>query len=927
MNIKALKEVEFLKSKKLSPAFFETVVEWINHGFTDHKDTTALVFGQQEFTYKELNSLSNKIANYLVRKGISRGDHVGICLKRSPEMIATLIGILKSGAAYVPLDANYPVDRLSMMSEDAQLSLLIIHKNFEDRFKSQVSHIVLWESINHEIKKESNVFVSPEIDGEDIAYVIFTSGSTGRPKGIEMPHRALSNLISWQLDRPYFKSEAKVLQYSSISFDVSFQEIATTFASGGTLVLVRDSERKDPRVLLNLLNNYKIERLFVPFVALRSLVEVANTTNKYPGSLTEVITAGEQLRVDNGLRTFFEKIDEAILENQYGPSETHVISAYLLDKDPSNWSGLPPIGKPIQNNSIHILDENLRSVPEGEEGELYLAGKNLAHGYIGREDLTQKVFIENSVEIFDYPVLYKTGDLGFYDKEGNIQFLGRADHQIKIRGYRVEPGEIDTIGASFPGVSQCITHVRQDSLGQHQLVTYYLSQPTGGISEEAFRSHLSDHLPEYMIPSFVIELKEIPYTPSGKVDVKSLPEPDIRLLESGEKVEYKSDTEARLAQIWSDVLGLKNIPSTANFFDIGGDSLKAVTLFMEIEEQFDVYLPLSELTQASTIEDLAKVVEEVTRLDHEQYSSLQLLKSGDPDQIPLFLIHGGEGNVLIFQDLVEKLPHGQLVYAFQWPGWTGFNGISSISEMAEHYTKELLEAHPEGPYRLGGYCIGGVIAIEIARLLKSKGAEVIDPILVVDAPNIHARSYHSNEPDSSAEGKEAFELLEKKLKAQIPVENESSSNNKLQNPNKSKLPTRRYPLLAKYLPFYLLLGKMYLRLLDKLQLMRIKLYPKINIKVPVQDRKLWCQLTQIGAVKKHKRFVYDGDILYLKSEALKGEFLSISGWWNDLFFGFDEVCKGDFEAYVIGGNHNDVLKKSYAHQIINEKMLRLNESF
>lgn len=914
-------KMESLKEDTFAPVFFETVTEWLNHGFVHYKDATVLEFGQYEMSYGELNSLSNKVANYLGGQGIKRGDRVGICLDRSPEMIASIIGILKTGAAYVPLDSNYPVERLSMMSEDARLSLLIVHKANKDRFNDKLNRIAEWESIKQGIENHSALYDSPDISGEDVAYIIFTSGSTGRPKGIEMPHRALSNLIAWQLDRSYFKPKARVLQYSSISFDVSFQEFATTFASGGTLVLVKDTDRRDPRILLELLGDYEIERLFIPFVALRSLVEVANTSKKYPASLVEVITAGEQLRVDGGLRIFFKKLAGAVLDNQYGPSETHVISAYLLDKNPSKWADLPPIGKPIINNNIYIFDENLEPVARGDQGELYLAGKNLAHGYIGRDDLTRNAFIKTHGEACNYPVLYKTGDLGFYNEQGDIEFLGRADHQIKIRGYRVETGEIDTVGMTYPGVSQCITKAIEDHWHRMQLVTYYLPKNGSDISGEAFKAHLAQVLPEYMIPAFVTKLKEVPYTPSGKVDIKSLPKPDVNIGISDEVVEYKTETEARLAEIWSRVLRMNNIARKADYFELGGDSLNAVILFMEIEKTFGTYLPLATLTQASSIEELAEIID---RKNDEggfnEFRSLQVIQLGNPEKVPLFLVHGGAGNVLMFNDLAKGVSPDQPIYAFQWPGWDGKKGENDILGMAAFYKKELLKAFPEGPYLLGGHCIGGIIAVELANLLKEDGREVLGPVLVSDAPNLHSKSYYFTEPEDSEDHQEMLRDLKANLYAEImPGDVEVS------NSNENKHSKKKFPTLAKLLPFYSMLGKIYSGVRYQMRVLIIQVKVKMSITIPVQDRRFYSGKAQLDAIKKHKKTTYSGDIIYFKSEVLNGRVLNLKGWWNDMFFGFGEICDGHFDTYVIGGKHNDIFKSKNTHRIIKDKMLKINE--
>lgn len=927
-DVKTLETLNKYNDRIDTPPLNETVTEWLYEGLTKYEGTTALCFDNSELSYEQLDKLSNRVANFLIKNGINKGDSVGICLDRSFEMIICLIGILKSGAAYVPLDPNYPKDRLEIMVEDASLNAFLVHEKFSDRFDSNIHNTFKWENLKEELNQLPETPPSVQINGEDLAYIIFTSGSTGRPKGITMPHRALSNLIEWQLERNYFEKGSRVVQYSSISFDVSFQEIATTLASGGALFFIKDKDRRDPRILLDLINKFKIERLFIPFVALRSLVEVANFTNRYPSSLKEVITAGEQLRVDSGLRDFFSKLPGAILENQYGPSETHVISSYLLDENTKNWSDLPPIGKPIKNTGIYILDENMQPVQEGETGELYLAGRNLAHGYIGREDLTKKSFIENPFNFSSRPTLYKTGDLGLYNENGDIEFLGRADHQIKIRGHRIEPGEINSIGAEFRGVAQCLTHAEYDQNGNSQLITYYVSKEGSDVNTDDFKSHLIDTLPKYMVPAFIMELDEIPYTPSGKVDFKSLPRPDqlINKEENTDELTYQSETEAELAVILSELLGFNNIPRSANFFDMGGDSLKAVTLFMKIEKQFGKSLPLSALTQAPSIEELSKIIDGSSKENNfSRFRALQVIQRGNSDKIPLFLVHGGAGNILIFKDLARSLSMDQPVFAFQWPGWDGKRGEDDIMEMAKSYKDELREAWPSGPYRLGGHCIGGIIAIEIAELLKKEGAEVLDPLLVTDAPNLHSKYYFESEPESSEKNLKAFTRFCGDLRSRIPIEkidtvNEPSKKVKSSNSRKESKPINSFTKLIKTPPIYSKLVKIYLRLNRIYQKMNIWFRLKLSMQVPVQNRHLYCTSIQRKAIRKHTKTIYNGDVLYLKSEVVYGREMGLQGWWDDIFLGFKELSSGEFDGYVIGGNHNEVLDDKLAQKIVNDKM-------
>jgi amino acid adenylation domain-containing protein len=909
----------------------ETVIEWIHKGAKGSENVTALRFGQTKLSYSQLQKQSNQIAHYLIDYGVKKGDRVGITLERSIELITCIIGILKSGAAYVPMDPNYPPDRLDMMKEDANLRLLITHKTYADRFDIAADNVVIWEEIEDQIAAYSAKEPAVPLEGKDIAYIIFTSGSTGRPKGIMMPHRALSNLIEWQLEREYFKKAARVLQYSSISFDVSFQEISTTLASGGALYLVKDNERRDPRLLLKKLDEFHIERLFIPFVALRSLIEVAISTNSIPKFLKEVITAGEQLRVDAAVRSFFAQSPEnAILDNQYGPSETHVISAHLLGKNPSTWPDLPSIGKPLKNNSIYILDESMQSVATGETGELYLSGRNLAQGYVGRDDLTKKSFIKNPFQDPDRPILYKTGDLGRYNNDGSIEFLGRSDHQIKIRGYRVELGEINSMGAKFPGIAHCFTHASRDASGRNQLNTYFVRKSGIEVNKEQFKLYLSESLPDYMAPAFIMEIEKIPYTPSGKVDLKALPQPQQRVLdaEKREKTDYKSETEAKLAKIWKKLLGFETISRTSNFFNLGGDSLLTVTLLVEIEQQFGKDLPLSVLIKDPTVEGLSRRIEEkVEEIEVTKFRSLQPIQAGIKNEAPLFFVHG---NLFAFGELAKTLDPDIPVFALQWPGYDGGRGENDIVKMAKFYKKELRAAWPSGPYRLGGNCTGGIIALEMARLLRAEGAEIVSPILAIDAPNFHSVSYRLNEPGISDEEFLTFRKVREKLESRIPPKARelkkpvANDNIVAIQPTGVRKMIRKMPYYRFFKPpaksfyhrlkFFVKRGQqaaIYFKFWSLLQLSK---------PIPAQERDKYADISQIHAIRTYKKQIYDEDILYLRSSHIRARTLGLRGWWSDIFMGFGELCSGHFDPYVIGGSPPDILKNPYAQQLIKDKM-------
>jgi amino acid adenylation domain-containing protein len=820
-------------------------------------------------------------------------------------MVAVLIGILKAGAAYVPLDPDYPQERLAMMTEDALPRLSLVHSAHACLF----ANALVWERVAGEVADQSAEPVEVGIDPECTAYIIFTSGSTGRPKGIEMPHRALANLIEWQLERNSFKPGARVLQYSSISFDVSFQEIATTIASGGLLHLISNNDRQDPRILLRHLVGQRVERLFLPYVALRSIIEAAHVAGTYPEALKETITAGEQLRIDASVRAFFAKIGGATLDNQYGPSETHVITAQLLEGDPADWPSLPGIGTPLKNCGTCILDENMQPVADGVPGELYLAGRNLAHGYIQREDLTRKVFVPSPVGSPERPVLYKTGDLASYNPDGSIEFLGRCDHQVKVRGHRIEPGEINNAVAAFPGVGQCLTHTVGEAGGILQLATYY-TVTSGTVADPVgLRRYLADILPDYMVPAFLIEIDGIPYTPSGKVDLKSLPKPSIDNSQyAGEDIRYETETEEVLAGVWSELLGLDGIPRTADFFELGGDSLRAVTLFLKIQQNFGRDLPLATLTHASSIAELAGLVDgQGDAPDLSEYRSLTMIQQGDGNVVPLFLVHGGQGNVLVFNDFSKRLGPNQPVYAFQWSGWDGYRGECDICEMASTYKEELLRFHPEGPVRIGGYCIGGLIAIELARQLEDTGKEIAFPLVVWDSPNLESIHYRKDEPWDSDKTITAFNQMKSGLN-EIRIETAPGN---YDVPNSDFAPPAGKGALLRSFPGLIQLlraGKQFKNYLQALPI-RIKVLSFLLRGHPLsmELRAGYCLATMVKAVKRHRSAKYGGDMLYFRSDCVVARYFGLTGWWDDPFLGFAELCEGRFEAHAIGGGHTDVL--------------------
>ncbi|MEH2216963.1 MAG: amino acid adenylation domain-containing protein [Nostoc sp.] len=575
-------------------------------------DSVAAIFAEQQITYHDLNARANQLARYLQTLGVQSDVLVGICVERSLETIVALLAILKAGGAYVPLDTAYPQQRLSLMLTDSQVTVLLTQQCLLEQLPEHQATIVCLDRDWGDIATQAQDNLDINIHPDNLAYVIYTSGSTGKPKGVAMPHRPLVNLISWQSQTSTVGFGSKTLQYTPISFDVSFQEIFATLTIGGTLVLISESMRREPTHLLQFLNQVGIERLFLPYVALQQLAEIARIEGIVPWSLREVITAGEQLRITDAIAHLFHQLPNCTLHNHYGPSETHVVTAFTLANSPINWSVLPPIGRPIANSQIYLLDSQLQPVPVGVPGELYIGGIGIARGYLNRFDLTDARFIPNP---FNNSKLYKTGDLARYLPDGNIEYLSRIDHQVKIRGFRIELGEIEALLAQHPSVKTSVLIDREDVPGQKHLVAYVVQNQQYENDSQLtleLRHFLKQKLPEYMIPTAFVWLEKLPLTPSGKLDRRALPAPDrSRPILEVALITPRTITEQKMVGIWIKILGIDRVGIQDNFFELGGNSLLAAQLMIYVRETFQVQMPVRCIFEQQTIEGLCQIVEKL----------------------------------------------------------------------------------------------------------------------------------------------------------------------------------------------------------------------------------------------------------------------------------------------------------------------------
>jgi amino acid adenylation domain-containing protein len=610
-------------------------------------DAIAVAFGDAQLSYAELDQRANQLAQHLRCLGATVGTLIAICMDRSLELIVGLLGILKAGAAYVPLDPASPPDRLAFMLADSQAPLLLtdalygVRLTIDDLAESRTA-IVNLASDWPMIARQPASSPASGVTAGHLGYVIYTSGSTGKPKGVAMPHRALVNLLIWQLPYLHHRVGTRFLQFASLSFDVSYQEIFPTLASGGTIVLISEELRRDAPALWRLLAAQHAERIYLPYVGLQQLAEAAEQPGPQPRRLREITVSGEQLQITRAITRMFQILAGATLHNFYGPSESHAVTAQTLTGAPEQWPTLVPIGRPIANSQMYLLDRQLRPVAAGLPGELYIGGECLADGYLHRPDLTAERFVPNPFvderrmtndEGPDSSLvlgpsscvrLYKTGDLARYRPDGSIEFLGRIDDQIKIRGFRVELEEIAAVLRAHAAVQKCAVIVREDIPGDKRLVAYVVptederrtaddegADPSIVQRRSSFvqelRAFLKPQLPDYMLPAAFVLLDTLPLTLNGKVNHTALPIPDqTRSDLAGAYVAPRTPIEEVLVGIWADVLRLRQIGVEDNFFGLGGHSLLATQVIARLREAFQVELPVRALFEAPTPAGLAE---------------------------------------------------------------------------------------------------------------------------------------------------------------------------------------------------------------------------------------------------------------------------------------------------------------------------------
>ncbi|MCL6573196.1 MAG: amino acid adenylation domain-containing protein [Bacillus sp. (in: Bacteria)] len=689
----------------------------------------AIIFENKQIPYHELDRRANQIANYLRKMGLSNEQLVAVCLPRSPEIIISFIGILKAGGAYVPIDLSYPTERIAFMLNDVNVSFIITTESIAKQLPNTKAKFIFLD--NEEVEISAQLVDRPvnRSGYESLAYVMYTSGSTGEPKGVAIAQRGIIRLVK-NFDFANLGHKEVFLNLSSLSFDGSTFEIYGSLLNGGKLVIM-NSNKPSLEHIAETIKQQQVTAISVTPEMLNLLLE---DYHESLGSLQQIFSGGDVLGVLLAQRCL-SKLPECQLINGYGPTENTVYSTTFLVKEILPDTTTIPIGRPIADDNVFILDHYFQPVPIGVIGELYVTGEGIARGYLNNKDLTEERFLSNPFAIASRGKLYKTGDLVRYRSDKNIEFIGRVDHQVKIRGCRIELGEIEAVVGKYPGIRQIVAGTTKGNKESSDLIVYAVMQKGEIFDSHKLRTFTRQKLPDYMVPTFFVELQDIPLTPIGKIDRIKLPTPEpisnVKVI-----ITPRNLIEEQLLQVWKELLSLQKISVTDNFFELGGHSLLAMQMFSKIEKTFAKRLPVSIIFQEDTIEKLAKVLSLNDQLDINSSLVPIQLQGNKP---PLFCVHPKDGTVFSYRLLAKNLGIERPIYGLRYTNAKNDSKIS-INGLAAKYIAEIRRIQPIGPYFLLGFSLGGTIAYEMAQQLFQVGQEV-SLLTIVDTRNIARNSY------------------------------------------------------------------------------------------------------------------------------------------------------------------------------------------
>ena len=721
--------VEWNRTDRVFPAD-RCVHQLFENQAAQRPDAVAVEDGSESLSYRELNRRANRIARYLRRCGVGPEARVGVALERSADLVVALLGVLKSGGAYVPLDPSHPSDRLGFMLNDAGVRVLLTRAGTPPHLPTGLSVVGL-ESDRARIEEESDDNLEHQATAENLAYVMYTSGSTGRPKGIAIPHRAIVRLVC-NTDYAQLTAVDRVAQVSNASFDAATFELWGALLNGARLVIVPRDVTLSPGALAAEIRDRGISAMFLTTTLFNQIVSEVPDVFR---SVRHVLFGGEAADPRSVRAVLANGRPERLL-NAYGPTEATTFATWHLVRDVAAEALTVPIGVPITNTRVYVLDRRMEPVPLGVHGELYLGGPGLARGYLGRPALTAERFVPDPFESRLGGRLYRTGDRVRQRADGTLEFIGRIDGQIKLRGFRIEPGEIESVLAKHPAVGDCLVVLRDDPPGRRELVAYLVPRVTSTngsrVSLVDLRTHLRAALPEYMVPSGFVVLEALPLSPNGKLDRRALPPPERGADADVSFAPPATPVEKALARQWQELLAVEQVGLGDNFFELGGHSLLAVKLFAEIERVFGRRLPLSTLFQAPTLGQLAELLSQAPGSD--SGSRLALLRRGTGVTPPLFVVHLHYGDVMEYRELVSHLQPDQTVYGCEAPvGGPEEVALHTLEELAAYHVRQIRQQQPTGPYFLCGLCWAGLVAFEMASQLREAGAEV-SLLALIDSP-------------------------------------------------------------------------------------------------------------------------------------------------------------------------------------------------
>ena len=828
----------------------KSVSELFEQSVSKFSGNKAIFCSKFEFSYQEASIKSDQFASKLIESGVKPGDLVGLCVDRDSYMLISILGILKAGAGYIPLEPTFPKDRINYMIDSSDLSIIICNEKYQERFPTINSRLTI-ERLKDEVPHYISEF--KEVDLESLMYVIYTSGSTGLPKGVELTHRSVSNFLQSMKDTPGMNDSTSLLAVTTLSFDIAVLEIFTPLLVGGSVFIASKDQTIIGDSLKEIIENQHINTMQATPSTWRLLLSSGWEANND----FKILCGGEPFPVDLA-KTLLSHTEN--VWNMYGPTETTVWSTC---KKLNTNDNKMLIGKPINNTEIYILDELGRSVPIGATGQMYISGDGLARGYRKRSDLTEKVFVFNKRL---NKTIYNTGDLARWSFNGELECLGRNDGQVKVRGYRIELGEIEAQISKDPNIDSCVVITREDVPGDVRLVAYVI----GVFNHLELRKFLSKSLPIYMIPTNFIKMESFPKTLNDKIDRKALPSPQSIMRGSRdfniktEIVKPRSKTEEIVKGLWTSVLAKNDFGVEDNFFEIGGHSILSVTLFSKIENKFNIQLDLSMLFDYPTIALISKIIDNKikdTQLMNKSIhdvaktnlsTCLVKIKDGD-DGVPLFMFHGVGGNVLNYRELGLKVNKDKAVYGVQSRGVDGVSPLHfSITHMAKDYASEIYSICSNSKVILAGGSMGGLLALEVANELRIKGIE-IEKLIMFDTsgPTINYIQY-------------------------------TSINQRLKN----------------------MLDSLFYRVNSYLKQKQIS---KIELKggfIPHNLRYFRIEKNNFKCIREHKISNYDGDLILFRSP------IKSVGYYSDPLLGWGGVVLGEIKTIIFDVDHETFVESS-----------------